>query len=745
MKASTEKTFVWIIKIGLMVVPFLPLLVTRSLFFPFITGKSFAFRIIIELLAIAWISLMLSNRRWRPVSTPVLWAFVTLVAVMTLSTIFGIWPAKGMWSSFERMEGLWSFFHFLGYFLMLVSIFKEKKDWQRFFGVSIAVSIVMSFYGILQLSGSFDIHQGGVRLDGTMGNATYLAIYLVFHVFLLGYVYLKTNKNWLKIVAALAIILELFIIYHTATRGAILGLIGGIFIYGLISAIWGSGGARKLSFAAVLVAIAVPIVFLAAKNTDLVRGNDVLNRFASISLEEKTTQSRFIIWGMAFEAWKERPILGWGPESFVYIFSQEFDVKLWRQEPWFDRAHNVLLDWLTATGVVGLLAYLSIFLSVIWMSWKMFRRGMMDSQALGILVGLLAAYFIHNLFVFDNFVSYFLFFAVIAYIHWGYTNLSSPDSRPQRQDREEASSRSSMSLVRPIIVTLVMIAVAFSIYSFNIKPIKASKSIIDTLRAVTFASSGSTDRDLSEGLSIIQSGINLNTFGTAEIREQLTQYTERITRDTTVSEEDKDSWREYSLSEIRDQVDQAPYDVRAKIFLATLESNAGNNERAIASINEALVISPNRQQFLFLKGQINFRAGNEDLALITMREAYELDRQNPEAVHNYAIFAIYNNQAEFAQQLLQENFGQTVFADIRYINAYGALNDLERIVLVWEKLVENGPTNIEYRLGLTSIYLKLFRDEAAIEQLMEAIKINPAIKSQADEVIGQIRAGTVQR
>ena len=374
----------------------------------------------------------------------------------------------------------------------------------------------------------------------------------------------------------------------------------------------------------------------------------------------------------------------------------------------------------------------------------MFRRGIMDSQSLGLLAGLLAAYFIHNLFVFDNFTSYFLFFAVIAYIHWGYTHLKAKDLQSRQGEEREVSGVSS-SLVRPIIVSLVIIAVTFSIYSYNIKPIKATKSIIDTLREVTFASPGSTDRDLSRGRAILETGLALNTFGTTEIREQLTQYAERITRDTTVSQEDRDAWLSLALSEEQKQVVEAPYDVRAKIFLATLESNTGNHQRAIEAINEALTISPERQQFLFLKGQIFFRAGEEALALDTMRQAYELDRQNPEAVHNYAVLAIYNNQVAFAEGLLQENLGKTVFADRRYINAYGALNDLARVVLVWEALAENEPGNIDYRLGLTSIYLKQFRDAEAIDQLLEAAKINPTIQPQVSELIKQIRDGTVQR
>ena len=40
----------WIIKIGLLIVPILPLVITKSLYFPFITGRNFIFRIIVEII-----------------------------------------------------------------------------------------------------------------------------------------------------------------------------------------------------------------------------------------------------------------------------------------------------------------------------------------------------------------------------------------------------------------------------------------------------------------------------------------------------------------------------------------------------------------------------------------------------------------------------------------------------------------------------------------------------------------------
>jgi hypothetical protein len=50
-----EIIFAWIVKIGLFIIPFLPLYVSSSMLFPFITGKNFAFRIITEVIFIFWV------------------------------------------------------------------------------------------------------------------------------------------------------------------------------------------------------------------------------------------------------------------------------------------------------------------------------------------------------------------------------------------------------------------------------------------------------------------------------------------------------------------------------------------------------------------------------------------------------------------------------------------------------------------------------------------------------------------
>jgi len=737
-----KKLFTWVVKIGLLIVPILPAIVTRSLFFPFITGRNFIFRIIVEIIFVFWLWLLMIDPSYRPRLSMAVWSYLALIVILFLATIFGISPYKSFWSSFERMEGFWAHWHYFLYFLMLISVFKSQTDWNKFFFVSLGVSFLISVYGLLQLLGKLAVHQGSVRLDATLGNATYLAIYLIFHIFLFLFFLFRTKNLWLRCAYLLAIIFELFIVYHTATRGAIIGLLAGLAVFSLIN-IWGSKS-KKLKYAALgcfLVVVLIPIIFLLAKNTRVVQSSNVLSRFASISFTETTTQSRFIIWNMAYQAWQDRPVLGWGPESFVYIFSKYYDSRMWQQEPWFDRAHNVFFDWLTSAGLLGLLAYLSLFGSGVVILWRLFKNNPEEVRSVGIFAGVLAAYFIHNVFVFDNFTSYIIFFAVLAYLHFYYQTLT--------QGVETAPFNPAVAVPKPIrigVIVLTATAALFSLYSFNVKPILASQDIIESLRSLTYTVQGDTKtHDLDQGRLMLEQGINRNTFGTTEIREQLAQAADKISNDPGTSLQDKQKIIEFALEQIKIQEEKFPYDVRAKAFLSTLYGDAGDTGNAILAAQDGLAVSDQRQQFYFLLGEAYFRAGEEVLAIATLKQAYDLAPDYPDAINNYAIVLIFAGHPQEAEALLKKHFGAEVVANPKYINAYFAIGDYKRITEIWEKLVVQNPNDAQYRLSLASAYVKTFQDAKAIKELEKAIELAPNFKAQGEIFIKQIKEGKLKR
>ena len=164
------------------------------------------------------------------------------------------------------------------------------------------------------------------------------------------------------------------------------------------------------------------------KESSFIKSHDLLARFSQLATFDKagleqfaTTQGkgRFAIWSIAYEGFKERPILGWGQDNFNYVFNKYYDPKIYDQEQWFDRAHNVFFDWLIAGGILGLLSYLALFVTAIVAIWRS-RAHEKDLYFLFsdkvLLTALLIAYFIHNLFVFDSITSYILFFGVLAFV-----------------------------------------------------------------------------------------------------------------------------------------------------------------------------------------------------------------------------------------------------------------------------------------------------------------------------------------
>ena len=156
---------------------------------------------------------------------------------------------------------------------MVTSVLKTEKIWRAFWNTSIGVSLALSLFGVGQIMGYFTINQGGVRLDATFGNATYLAVYMLFHAFITMYALARWKPGrWVQIVYAFALVLQFAMVFYTATRGTILGLIGGLFVSGLVFALF-SKDAPKLRNAGIglIVALVVAVGAFSSISRDTIR------------------------------------------------------------------------------------------------------------------------------------------------------------------------------------------------------------------------------------------------------------------------------------------------------------------------------------------------------------------------------------------------------------------------------------------------------------------------------------------
>ena len=206
-------------------------------------------------------------------------------------------------------------------------------------------------------------------------------------------------------------ILEAILIFFTETRGTVIGLVLALALAAFLMMLTAGKHARRVAASVLVVILVLVGSFYLARNSPFVQNNHVLQRVASISLSDG--QTRFTIWHIAYQGVLERPFTGWGQEGFNYIFNKYYDPSLYQQEPWFDRAHNAFIDWLTAGGIPAFLLYLSLFGSAFVLLWRSSELSRPERIAL---TAALVGYAVHNLFVFDNLYSYVYFFALLALI-----------------------------------------------------------------------------------------------------------------------------------------------------------------------------------------------------------------------------------------------------------------------------------------------------------------------------------------
>jgi len=643
MNYNTLRTFyAWAVKGLIFVIPFLSLWISRSMFFPYITGRNFAFRILIEIALALWLGLMLLDKSYRPKSSWILWAVIIFTFVIGITNSLGVDPFHSFWSRLERMEGYLMILHLAAYFLILTSVFRTKKDWFTFFNLFVIVGVLVGGYGILQVLGLKEaIQGGGVRIDGTIGNPTYLAAYLTLVSALALILLFNAKRHWLKYIYGAAIVFSLFVMFFTASRGAALAWLISVPLFLLLYLIFFKGENSKEKIfkriVAVLLALIIitPISLWLLRGTTFVQNSNVLSRLTSVSLQEKTIRARFMIWNMSWQAFKERPLTGWGQGNFIQAFSKYFDPRLFDQEPWFDRPHNIVFEWLINGGIFGLLSYAALFGTLYLGIGRLLRQKIINKKEGLVLIVVPIAYFVQNFFVFDNFNTYVLFFGLLAYVDSlrNIPILSRTHDKVGANQYESTNKNTSLSLM---VLTGALIVMLPIIYFINIKPAQQARGIIRSLIA-TSDQTNVVERTLDE----FKKTLAYNTFANGETLEQLARTANLLVGQEHIPNEAKIPFVQFSIEELEKYLERFPKAIRIHLMLGSLYQNAaGFNQEFIFKSREhiqaALALSPTKQQIIFLLANNYLFTGEIDKALELLQRAVELEPSYEDAQTNLA-------------------------------------------------------------------------------------------------------------
>jgi O-antigen ligase/tetratricopeptide (TPR) repeat protein len=719
-----------IILIGIFSIPFIALFSTDLLFFGFVTAKAFVFRTIVEIIFGAWIILLLYDKSSRPKFSIILLSILIFMGVIALADFLGQDPYKSFWGNFERMEGLISHLHLLAFFLVSTSLLTKRELWEKFFLMSIWVSSTLSFIGILQMIHIVPMARSDMRLDLAFGNPLFLAAYISLHIFLL--IWFLQKREHKKLYWALLVI-NLMALYGTASRGAMLALAIGVFIYVLVLLI--IQRSRRL-FYSLLILIGFTVLFsggvFLARNTSFVQNSPVLSRFVnSAEFIDSGSNSRIFVWQIAWQGFKERPILGWGQENFSIVFNKHYNPSLTFAEPWFDRAHNIVLDWLIAGGFLGLLSYLFLVSSGPLTLWRR-KENEFAPEEKALFSALFTAYFIQNLVVFDTIISYIMLFSVLGFLH--------------SQSIGERTHGSTETPFRYIAMPIIIGAIILLVYIVNIKPFIQNYAL---RQAVT-----EPNLDTTGNFNQFKKGLSINTFGNREFREELSIYTSNLARDeNTYFGPSIDDFANIASAEMEKYLENHPDDVKALAIYGGMLGDVGQYDKALIYLNRARELSPNKEDILSAIAAIKIRAGYYNEAVEDFKLLYELADTLPKTsrymryidieFNKYAASLIYNGQKEEAEKLLEERYGTKLVAEDQIINAYADTGRHDIVVKLWQKRTGDEPDNPQHLVSLAASYLAIGQNNSAISTIRKAYTIDPAFKEQGEEIIKDIEAGRI--
>jgi O-antigen ligase len=718
----------------LFLVPIFPLIVSDNLFFPFITGKAFAFRIIVELALALWLILIYKDKssapRWN--SLTVLLTVFTVAALV--ADLAGINPIRSLWSNNERMEGWVTIIHLYAYFILMTSMFRDRKWWPRYFNMTIAVAVVISLYGIAQLAGWAAIHQGSARLDASLGNSAYLAVYMLIHAFLAAYMaaqaWASKKIDRVCIYSALAALFS-FILLETQTRGTVLGLVGGILLACFLYAVFAKGPAAKTSRivngSIVALVIVLGIGFYFIRNVPAIQANPILGRMASISLSDTTVQSRLLyIWPMAIKGAFSSPktaVIGWGQENFNYIFNADYNPHMWTDEQWFDRAHDVFLDWLVAGGLIGLLLYVSLYVFGFIYIWK----SALPVAEKSILSGLLAGYAVHNIFVFDNLSSYYLFFLFLSFVY---------SLRESKGFAWLEKMKSDDEIANYVVLPFVAVLFAVTFFFINWRPIEANTDLIAALETC------SGQQSVAPTTAPWQKALAVNAYvANQEIREQLLSCSDNVISAQSVDNMTKAQFYSFTDEQIQAQVAATPKDARIYVLAGSYYNDLSQWASSVPLLEKAHQLTPGKQSVDFELGLAYLNtSGKQSAGLALFKQAYTADPTYPDANVNYAAALISTGDEKDALPILAGNAAWPT--DPRIINAYAVVKNYTKVVSIYKTLIAANPSNAQYRVSLAATYFQekdVYDAEATMNQ---AIKDFPLYKDQLTQVLDQIEGIT---
>src|SRR6267142_5150975 len=460
-----------------------PLIVGYDFFFPYVAPRNIFFRVVIEVGAAALVLALSFGRKSLDLrSEPIFWSLVAFLAAASVSALLSPALAHSFFGDFERMGGVWAWFHLVLFFLLLRTL--RDQDWSWVLNGALVVGLLV---GAIAVGQHFGLATGANSADtiavastSTLGNSGLLAAYLLMNVGLAGY--LAATSERYRLLYFLAAGANLLALIYAENRSTVIGLVLGAMVAGFIFAMISAPSTRKWIALALAASLAVVVAGLTAgirafPGAAITRHvPEVLQRLASTN-PTGSDQSRTMQWRAAIDGFKDRPLLGYGLENHNLVWSAYFDPGIYRfHTDIFDRTHNQFLETLATTGLIGTSAFLGIWIAIGVTLVRAYRAGRLSAPAVAVLAGLQIAYATYLFFWFVDLNSTMLWVLIAALIASRGTVGSVV--------LEASGGVAGRAPARPSLALASLLVLAVGIYAEGYAPLRANRALarIDSAR-----------------------------------------------------------------------------------------------------------------------------------------------------------------------------------------------------------------------------------------------------------------------
>jgi len=542
---------------------------------------------LVTLAFILWLAKLLSQGEFTWKENKLNWAILAFLVVYILATIFSLRPYNSLMGFATHLSGsLINILSFVALYILILNNFKGSKEIFKLVFIFLISSAVVAIFGLFQIWGKFILPWDFSKLTSfnTIGTINTLGIFSAVVLILVLTSFSMVKKIGIKIFLTLLGLVNLLILLclNFWVLWVILGVgMAIILIFGLAGLHRTGGQIGWLVLPMVLLAIALLFI--------LFRPILPLNLDLPIELGLSYKGGWNTIQGVL----RERPVLGSGPETFVFNFSKYKPAIINQTAFWnirFTNPPSEIFSIISDCGVLGILTFLAMIAMFGYLVIKnTFKEGA-NRLKVGLFGGWLAlivGWFLYP----QNLTLIFLFWLLIALLAVDFS---------VKEKKFDLKTSSKIALVSSFAFVIIILGAVSLLYMEGTRMVAEAK--------------------YKKGLDMVQ------------IEGKLDEGTNKVIRATVINPYEDRMYKNLSqlfLTKIRQ--DLARTDLEQQEKLNMIQVDASN---AINSAVRATTLNPQDVTNWIVRGDvyrqvIGFIGGAEKWAEASYEQALILEPLNP--------------------------------------------------------------------------------------------------------------------